>query len=41
MKMNTMEKLLDSLRNDRVEIKVNPEIRRKAQRAIGQMLTIQ
>ena len=41
MKMNTMEKLLDSLRNDRVEIEVDPEIRRKARRAIEQMLTIQ
>ena len=41
MKMNTMEKLLDSLRNDQVEIKVDPEIQMRARKAIQHMLTIQ
>ncbi len=41
MKMNTMEKLLDSLRHDRVEVTIEPEIRQKAQAAIDRMLTIQ
>ena len=41
MKMNTMEKLLDSLRNDRVEIEVDPEIQMRARTAIEQMLAIQ
>jgi len=41
MKMNTMEKLLDSLRRDRVEIKIDPEIQRRARVTIQQMLTIQ
>ena len=41
MKMNTLEKLLDSLRNDRGEIEVDLETRTRAQAAIRQMLTIQ
>jgi quinolinate synthase len=41
MKMNTMAKLLDSLRNDRVEVDIDAETRRKAQAAIDRMLTIQ
>ena len=41
MKMNTIEKLLQSLQNDRVEVQVNPEIQHKAQAAIQRMLTIQ
>lgn len=41
MKMNTMEKLLDSLRHDRVEVKIDAETRQKAQAAIDRMLTIQ
>jgi len=38
--MNTLEKLLDSLRNDRVEVTVDGEIKNKAQAAIQRMLTI-
>ena len=41
MKMNTLEKLLDSLQNDRVEVQIDPETRQKAQAAIQRMLTIQ
>lgn len=41
MKMNTLEKLLDSLENDRVEVTIEPDIREKAQAAIQRMLTIQ
>lgn len=41
MKMNTLEKLLDSLERDRVEVTVEPETARKAQRAIDRMLSIQ
>ncbi len=41
MKMNTMEKLLDSLRNDRIEVEIDAETREKAQAAIDRMLTIQ
>ncbi len=41
MKMNTLEKLLDSLQHDRVEITVDPDIRAKAQAAIQRMLTIE
>jgi quinolinate synthase len=41
MKMNTMEKLVDSLEQDRVEITVEGEIREKAQAAIERMLSIQ
>lgn len=41
MKMNTMEKLLDSLKNDRIEVTVDAETRQKAQAAIDRMLTIQ
>ncbi len=41
MKMNTMEKLLDSLENDRIEVTIDPEVRAKAQAAIDRMLTIQ
>ena len=41
MKMNTLEKLLDSLEEDRIEVTIEPETARKAQRAIDRMLTIQ
>jgi quinolinate synthase len=41
MKMNTLEKLLDSLEHDRIEVQVEPEVRQKAQAAIDRMLTIQ
>ncbi len=41
MKMNTLEKLLDSLENDRIEVTVEPEIAKKAQLAIERMLSIQ
>ncbi len=41
MKMNTLEKLLDSLEQDRVEIRVPDEVRVKAQAALGRMLAIQ
>lgn len=41
MKMNTLEKLLDSLQKDRVEVFVDERIRDKAQSAIQRMLTIQ
>jgi quinolinate synthase len=41
MKMNTLEKLLDSLKNDRIEVVVEQEIKNKAQIAIQRMLTIQ
>jgi quinolinate synthase len=41
MKMNTLDKLLDSLEQDRVEITVPPEIQAKARAAIERMLSIQ
>ncbi len=41
MKMNTIEKLLDSLTNDRIEVTVDEPVRVKAQAAIQRMLTIQ
>jgi quinolinate synthase len=41
MKMNTLEKLLDSLKNDRIEVTVEDEVKNKAQMAIQRMLTIQ
>jgi quinolinate synthase len=41
MKMNTMEKLLDSLQNDRIEVEIDAETRQKARTAIDRMLTIQ
>ena len=41
MKMNTLEKLLRSLQDDRIEVIVDPQIREKAQAAIQRMLTIQ
>jgi quinolinate synthase len=41
MKLNTLEKLLDSLEQDRVEITVEGDIRKKAQAAIERMLHIQ
>lgn len=41
MKMNTLEKLLDSLRTDRTEIMIAPEIRERARAAIERMLSIQ
>jgi quinolinate synthase len=40
MKMNTLEKLLDSLQHDRVEVRVDEPIRLRAQRAVERMLTI-
>ncbi len=40
MKMNTLEKLLDSLRLDRVEIVLDPAIRERARAAIERMLAI-
>jgi quinolinate synthase len=40
MKMNTLEKLLDSLRNDCVEVTVDGDIKSKAQAAIQRMLTV-
>jgi quinolinate synthase len=41
MKMNTLEKLLDSLKNDRIEVTVDADVQGKAQTAIQRMLTIQ
>jgi len=41
MKMNTLEKLLDSLQHDRIEVHVEEDVRNKAQAAIGRMLSIQ
>jgi len=41
MKMNTLEKLLESLEQDRVEITLDEEVRRGAQVAIQRMLAIQ
>ncbi len=41
MKMNTLDKLLDSLRHDRVEITVDDEVQQGARAAIQRMLTIQ
>ncbi|MYB51037.1 MAG: quinolinate synthase NadA, partial [Acidobacteriia bacterium] len=41
MKMNTLEKLLDSLERDQVEVTVEAETARKAQLAIDRMLSIQ
>lgn len=41
MKLNTLEKLLDSLERDRIEITIDPDIQKKAQAAIQRMLTIQ
>jgi quinolinate synthase len=41
MKMNTLEKLRDSLEFDRIEVTVDPEVREGAQAAIQRMLTIQ
>lgn len=41
MKMNTLEKLLDSLERDRIEVTIEPETARKAQLAIDRMLEIQ
>ena len=41
MKMNTLEKLLDSLERDQVEVTVEAETARKAQMAIERMLSIQ
>ena len=40
MKMNTLEKLLESLRHDRVEIVIDEDTRQKARTAIDRMLTI-
>lgn len=40
MKMNTLEKLQDSLENDRVEVTVDAAVREKARTAIQRMLTI-
>jgi len=41
MKMNDLGKLLHSLKEDEIEVEVEPEVRRKAQAAIDRMLTIQ
>ena len=41
MKMNTLEKLLDSLERDQVEVTVEAETARRAQLAIDRMLRIQ
>jgi len=41
MKMNTLEKLLDSLERDQIEVTVEAETARKAQLAIDRMLSIQ
>ncbi len=41
MKMNTLEKLLISLREDRVEITIEEEVRRNASQAIQRMLSIE
>jgi quinolinate synthase len=41
MKMNSLERLLDSLRYDRVEVKVDDEVRTNANTAIRRMLEIQ
>jgi quinolinate synthase len=41
MKMNTLEKLLDSLKHDRIEVTVEGDVKDKAQMAIQRMLTIQ
>ncbi len=41
MKMNTLEKLLASLETDSIEVTIEPETARKAQRAIDRMLSIQ
>jgi len=41
MKLNTLEKLLDSLRDDKVEVQIAPDVQQKAQAAIDRMLTIQ
>ncbi len=41
MKMNTLEKLQDSLEQDRIEVTIEPETARKAQLAIDRMLSIQ
>jgi quinolinate synthase len=40
MKMNTIEKLRDSLRCDRFEVEVAQEVREKAYQAVGRMLAI-
>jgi len=41
MKMQSLEKLLDSLRHDRVEVRVDDGIRKKANAAIQRMIDIQ
>ena len=41
MKMNTMEKLLYSLKHDRFEVEVDNDVSRKARGAVTRMLTIQ
>ena len=41
MKMNTLEKLLHSLEQDRIEVTIEAETARKAQLAIDRMLSIQ
>lgn len=40
MKMNTLEKLRDSLQHDRFEVEVDQELREKAHDAVERMLTI-
>jgi quinolinate synthase len=41
MKMNTLDKLRESLEHDRVEIRIDPAIREGARAAIDRMLSIQ
>ncbi len=41
MKMNTLDKLADSLRNDRIEVTIDADVREQARKAIDRMLTIQ
>jgi quinolinate synthase len=40
MKMNTLEKLLTSLRTDTIEVRIDADLRRRAQAPIRRMLAI-